>query len=84
MTAGYRWCPLLVARGWHDGENYDARTWRRRLRLDCWVRPVLGDHCLVGKPRRRRGSWGDLVVVRDRRVVCSAAETVRELLNERP
>jgi hypothetical protein len=28
------------------------------------VRPVLGDHCLVGKPPRRRGSGRDLFRVR--------------------
>jgi DDE superfamily endonuclease len=49
-------CPLATARDrclWHAGgtagASYDAPTWRRRLQLDCRVRPVLGDHCLVGK-----------------------------------
>jgi hypothetical protein len=31
------------------------------------VRPVLLIRRLVGKPRRRRGSWGDLVVVSELR-----------------
>jgi hypothetical protein len=59
-----RECPLDTAGDrclWHAGgmagENVDVRTWRRRLQVDCWVRPVRGDACLVGKPRRRRGSW---------------------------
>jgi hypothetical protein len=58
-------CPLVTARArslWHAGgtagENDDALTWRRRLQLDFSVRPVRGDDCLVGKPRRRRGSPG--------------------------
>jgi hypothetical protein len=31
------------------GENDEARTWLLRLQLDCWVRPVLGYHRLMGK-----------------------------------
>ena len=56
-----RECPLDTARDrclWHvggtTGENDGARTWPQWLQLYCWVRPVLGDHRLVGKPRRRR------------------------------
>jgi hypothetical protein len=56
-------CPLDTACDrclWHvggtAGENDGARTWPLWLQLYCWVRPVLADHRLVGKPRRRRGS----------------------------
>jgi hypothetical protein len=63
VVSSDRGCPLDTAGDrclWHAGgtagENDEGRTWPRRPRLDCWVRPVRGDHCLVGKPRRRRGS----------------------------
>jgi hypothetical protein len=63
-------CPLDTAGDrclWHvggtAGENDDALTWRRRLQLDFSVRPVRGDDCLVGKPRRRRGSRASLWVM---------------------
>jgi hypothetical protein len=37
-----------------------ATRLRRWLHLDRWVRPVLGDHRLVGRARRARSSgWGD-------------------------
>jgi hypothetical protein len=51
-----RECPLDTAGDrclWHVGgttkENDDARAWRRRLQLGRRVRPVPGDHFLVGK-----------------------------------
>src|SRR5215211_7333327 len=40
------------------GENDAARTWQRRLPACPRVRLVLGDYCLVGEPRRRRGGPG--------------------------
>jgi hypothetical protein len=56
-------CPLdtaVVCCLWHvggtTGENDGARTWPLWLQLYCWVRPVLGDHRLVGKSPRARGS----------------------------
>ncbi len=39
-----------------------------------WVRPVLGDNCFVGKPRARRGSWSDLIVVGELQVVVLPAD----------
>ena len=58
-----RECPLDTADDrwlWHmggtAGENDGARSLPLWLQLYWWVRPVLGDHRLVGKPRRRRGS----------------------------
>jgi hypothetical protein len=38
-----------MARRWHGGENDGAHTWLLRLQLNYWVRPVLGDHRLVGQ-----------------------------------
>jgi hypothetical protein len=60
-------CPLHTARDrclWHAGgtvgENEDARTRRRRLLARQRVRPVLGDHHLVGKsPEGSRQSCGE-------------------------
>jgi hypothetical protein len=51
-----RGCPLGTAQDrceWHAcgtvGEDDPRTPWRRWLRLDRRVRPVLGDHCSVGK-----------------------------------
>jgi hypothetical protein len=56
-------CPLDTVGDrclWHvggtAGENNKAPHWRRGLQLDSWVRRARDDECLVGKPRRRRGS----------------------------
>jgi hypothetical protein len=62
-----RECPLDTAGDrclWHvggtAGENDGARTWPLRLQLDCSVRPVLGDHRLVGKsPEGSRQPGGE-------------------------
>ena len=62
-----RGCPLDTAGDrclWHAGgtagENDDAPTWRRRLPAGRRVRPVLGDHRLVGKsPEGSRQPGGE-------------------------
>jgi hypothetical protein len=40
-----------MARGWHGRrERRSFRAWRDGSQLTQRVRPVLGDHCVVGKP----------------------------------
>jgi hypothetical protein len=38
-----------MARGWPAGTNEDVRTGGGWLQLGRRVRPVPGDHCIVGK-----------------------------------
>jgi hypothetical protein len=58
-----RGCPLgpeLVRPMWQwvarSARTTMARTWRNGSQLGRRVRPARGHHCLVGKPRRQRGS----------------------------
>jgi hypothetical protein len=46
-----------MARLWHDSEDDPRTPWRRWLRLDRRVRPVLGDHRLVGKSPEGSRQW---------------------------
>src|SRR5215218_7328937 len=49
-----------MARGWHGRQERRFHTWRRRLHLVGKVRPVLGDHRLVGKsPKGSRQPGGE-------------------------
>jgi hypothetical protein len=75
----FRGCPLWTGKDrceWHAcgtaSEDNPRTPWRRWLRLDRRVRPVLGDHRLVGKSpedsrqlygsRRVADACGDLVL----------------------
>jgi hypothetical protein len=56
-----------MARGWHgQRERRSFRAWRDGSQLTQRVRPVLGDHCVVGKPLQTARQFFRSLLAEDR------------------